>query len=143
VNNNALTFDVNEELVKIRAAANTVAISGISKISSVPAINLNSSPIDKHKASEARELIQRYARSFSDTEENIEEYIKDQLESYPLDDLINCFRLLNADIQNSQPSSANVANVANEPFDKVTCSNCKYFEHDERGFNGIGAWTVR
>ena len=131
MSNEVFSFDVNEELHKIRAnidqsKINTVSkisnhageivkktseISSISRISNVSASNQQFS--QKDKVAEVRNLIRTYARYWGETEESIEEYIKDQLESYPLDGLLKCFRSLNADIQKLQPPLANVANTAN------------------------------
>lgn len=91
MNNDAFAFDVKEELHKIQADTNQGKISNISRISSAPS--------EKNKIEEIKRLIRNYAQHWGETEENIEEYINDQLEAFPLDDLISCFRLINADIQ--------------------------------------------
>ena len=105
-------FDAIEELHKIQAQPDKNQISTISRISNASTANQNFS--DKNKRDEIKKLIGNYARHWGETEENIEEYIQDQLAVFPLDDLIKCFRSLNADIQNLQRPLANVANSANQ-----------------------------
>lgn len=137
MNKETFTFDVNEELRKIRICGDEEKISVISKISSSEgefakkpsskncneisdnsrissASAANQYFSDKNKVEEVKTLIRNYARYWGETEENIEEYIKDQLAAFPLDGLINCFRSLNADIQHLQYPSANVAKTANK-----------------------------
>lgn len=120
MNNDIFTFDVNEAVHKIRARTNHSdskiqlnEISSIIRISSAPPSNSFSSVKDNCKVIETKESIRKYARYWGEPEENIDAYIKDQLGCYPLDDLIYCFRLLNADIQESPILLANVANVDN------------------------------
>lgn len=108
--NDTFTFDVKEELRKIQSNSNQNKISNFSRISSTPDSNLSFT--DKNKIEEIKRLIKNYAQHWGETEENTEEYINDQLAAFPLDDLISCFRLLNADIQHLQCRSANVANFA-------------------------------
>lgn len=65
------------------------------------------------KIMEIRQLIVQVSESYGgDDPCFLEEYINDQLAVFPFDDLINCFRSLNADIQYLQCPSANVANIA-------------------------------
>lgn len=110
MDNDTFTFDVKEELRKIQSDSNQNKISNFSRISSTPAANLSFT--DKNKIEEIKKLMRSYAQYWGETEENTEEYINDQLAAFPLDDLIRCFILLNADIQHLQCPSANVANIA-------------------------------
>jgi len=65
------------------------------------------------KIIEIRQLIEQVSESYGgDDPCFLAEYINDQLAAFPLDDLINCFRSLNADIHNLKCPSANVANIA-------------------------------
>lgn len=111
MDNDTFTFDVNEELRKIQSYSIQNKISNFSRISRTSAANLSFT--DKNKIEEVKRLIRNYAQYWGETEENTEEYINDQLAAFPLDDLISCFRSLNADIQHLQCPSANVANIAN------------------------------
>lgn len=62
------------------------------------------------KIMEIRQLIVQVSESYGgDDPCFLEEYINDQLSAFPLDDLINCFRSLNADIHNLKCPSANIA----------------------------------
>jgi len=97
MNSDIFKFDVLTELLKIKADSNN-SISGMSRISSAHTPPLNSFVEEKSKIIEAEELIHKYARHWNETEENIKEYIEDQLKSYPLDDLLVYFRLLNISI---------------------------------------------
>lgn len=97
MNREVFAFDVNEELRKIRANSDQAKISTVSRISSTSSVN--SQFPAKDKVDEIKKLIRKYAQYWGESEENIEEYIEDQLASFPLDDLINCFRSLNADIK--------------------------------------------
>lgn len=106
MDNDTFTFDVNEELRKIQSDSNQDKISNFSRISSTTSFP------DKNKIEEIKRLIKNYAQYWGEKEENTEEYINDLLATFPLDDLISCFRSLNADIQNFQCPSANVANIA-------------------------------
>lgn len=126
MNGDVFVFNVNEELRKIRANTDQTKISTVSKISSntievvkkdllqehdeisnisnISNISRISSSVvnphhsEKNKVKEVKNLIVNYARYWGETEENIEEYIKEQLETYSLDDLINCFKSLSMDI---------------------------------------------
>lgn len=138
VNNEDFNFDVAEELRKIRTHAAQGQISTVSNISNnvtatekrtslllcneVSSISNISGDItakpyfsskDKNQLEEVKRLISSYARYWGESEENIEEYINEQIAAYPLDDLIKCFSSLNADIQYLQSPFANTANKAN------------------------------
>ena len=62
------------------------------------------------KIMEIRQLIEQVSESYGgDDSCFLAEYINDQLAAFPLDDLINCFRSLKADIQNLKCPPANIA----------------------------------
>src|SRR5579872_5734383 len=91
--NSEFNFDVADELRKIRGMNNQDGISKISRISKVPQTNSIYSAEDTLKIAEIKQLIRSYAKHWEENEEFINKYIDDQLKTYPLNELLSCFRL--------------------------------------------------
>jgi hypothetical protein len=72
-------------------------------------ISLVKSEDQAGKITEIRKLIEQVSEGYGgDDACFLAEYINDQLSAFPLDDLINCFRSLHADIQNLKCLSASI-----------------------------------
>ena len=138
MNNDTFSFDVSNEIIKIREATHTTEISKISKISNAPTGTTTSSNEALCKIKVINNLIYRYAKHYGESEENIMQYIDEQLKTYSLNDLMKCFKSLNANIRERQISLSKTANLAN-PQKQVSCSSCLHFTPDHVGSGtGIG-----